>query len=234
MTIHKGGESPAPGGATWAWASASLLWALVWFHGPQTHGITARNEMRLWLGSTWMDSSKLLCLPFLAVAVGLYLLGKDARIGRVARWLWVLLVVVIAVQAVAVLVGNSPFPWGSYELTFEEVEQSSRYPAVVSMGGIAQAMGSLIGALLLVPVGIALVRARRVLWWAVPAAVIGMLFTFFTTPASWIPAVGWFLVLAGVGLKSALGARPSANRSSVRRQSGNPRLPPIMCGRSMR
>jgi hypothetical protein len=57
------------------------------------------------------------------------------------------------VQAVAVLVGYSPFPWGSYELTFEEVEESDRYPAVVSKGGIAQALGSLIGTLLSVPVG---------------------------------------------------------------------------------
>lgn len=194
----------------WAWGSASVLWALVWFHGAQTHGLTAENEMRLWLGTTWMDSSKLLCLPFAAVALGLYLLGRDARIGRVTRWLWILLLLVIAVQAVAVLVGYSPFPWGSYELTFDDVEKSDRYPAVVSKGGIAQAMGSLISTLLLIPVGIALVRARRMLWWAVPAAVIGMLFTFFTTPASWIPAVGWLLVSAGLALKqrSASGRRP--------------------------
>ncbi len=192
-----------------AWGFAGLLWALVWLHGTQTHGLTAKNEMRLWLGATWMDSSKLLCLPFAAVAVGLYLLGRDARIGRVARWSWVLLLLVIAVQAVAVLVGNSPFPWGSYELTFEEAEGSDGYPAVVSKAGIAQATGSLIGMLLLVPVGIALVRVRRMPWWAVSAAVIGMLLTFFTTPASWIPAVGWFLVSAGVALKrrSASGRR---------------------------
>jgi len=200
VTVHPG-ESPTPRGAVWAWGSAGVMWALVWFHGTQTHGVTAENEMRLWLGSTWMDSSKLLFLPFAAVAVGLYLLGQDARIGRVARWLWVLLLLVIAVQAVAVLVGYLPFPWGSYELTFEELEESDRYPAVVSKGGIAQAIGSLIGTLLLVPVGIAMARAGRVPWWAVPAAVIGMLFTFFTTPASWIPAVGWFLVSAGVALK---------------------------------
>jgi hypothetical protein len=36
-----------------------------------------------------------------------------------------------------------------------------------------------------------------------------MLFTLFTTPASWIPAVGWLLVSAGVALKrrSARGRR---------------------------
>ena len=202
-------QSPAPRRAVWAWGSAGVLWALVWFHGTQTHGFTATNELRLWPGISWMDSSKLLCLPFAAVAVGLYLLGRDARIGRVARSLWVLLLFVIAIQAVTVLVGYSPFPWGSYELTFEEMEESDQYPAVVSKAGIAQAMGSLTGTLLLIPVGIALVRAGRVAWWAVPAAVIGMPFTFFTTPASWIPAVGWFLVSAGVALKrhSARGRR---------------------------
>ncbi len=178
-----------------------MLWALIWFHGTQTHGFTAENEKRLWLGATWMDSSKLLCIPFAVVAVGLYLLGRSAHIGRVARSLWALLILVIAVQAVAVVVGYSPFPWGSYELTFEELRQSDRYPAVVSMGGAAQAFGSLIGTLLFVPVSIALVRARRVPWWAVPAAAIGMLSTFFTSPASWVPAVGWLLVSAGVALK---------------------------------
>lgn len=184
---------------------------LVWFYGIQTHGFTAENERRLWLGTTWMDSSKLLCLPFAAVAVGLYLLGRDARIGRVARWLWALLLPVIAVQAVAVLVGNLPFPWGSYDLTFEEVEEPDRYPAVVSKAGIAQAMGSLIGAVLFVPVGIALVRTRRLPWWAVPAAVIGMLSTFFTTPASWVPAAGWFIVSGGVALQRSGRGRRQAD-----------------------
>lgn len=200
MTVHPG-KAPPPLAAVWAWASAGLLWAAIWFHGTQTHGFTAENEMRLWLGATWMDSSKLLCLPFAAVAVGLFLMGRDAAIGRVARWLWVMLLFVVTVQAFGVVVGYSPFPWGSYELTFEELEQSNGYPAVVSLGGIAQAMGSLIGTLLLVPVGIALTRARRMPWWAVPAAVIAMLSSFFTTPASWVPAVGWFLVSAGVSLK---------------------------------
>lgn len=69
-------------------------------------------------------------------------------------------------------------------MTFEEVEEGNRYPAVVSKGGIAQAIGSLIGTLLLVPVGIAMARTGRLPWWTVPAALIGMLFTFFTTPAS--------------------------------------------------
>ena len=185
----------------WEWASAGVLWALIWFHGTQTHGFTMENEKRLWLGATRMDSSKLLCLPFALVAAGLYLLGRSAEIGRVPRSLWALLILVIAVQAVAVAVGYSPFPWGSYEVTFEELRRSGRYPAVVSLAGGAQAIGSLVAALLLVPVGIALVWARRLPWWAVPAAAIGMLSTFFTSPASWVPAVSWFLLSAGVALK---------------------------------
>jgi hypothetical protein len=94
-------------------------------------------------------------------------------------------------------------------LTFEELAESGRYPAVVSNGGVAQAVGSLISTLLLVPVGITLVRSRRLPWWAVPAAVIGMLFTFFSTPAPSIPAAGWFLVSAGVELerRAAIGRR---------------------------
>jgi hypothetical protein len=181
-----------------AWVVAGLTWTLIWFHGTQTHGFTAANEKQLWLASTWMDSSKLLVVPFAALAVGIYLLGQSAALGRITRWLWLLLVVVFAVQAVGVAVGNSPFPWGSYEVTFEELDQPGRISGLVRAGGISQAIGSLLGTVLLIPVGIALVQARRLPWWTVPVAAAGMLFTFFTTPASWVPALAWLLVAAGV------------------------------------
>ena len=199
----------------WAWGAAALLWALVWLHGTQTHGFTAVNETRLWLGFTWFDSGKFLCLPFAAVGLGIYLLGRDARLSRAIRVLWVLLSVVVAVQTVAVSAMFWPFPWGSYQLTFEELDASDGYPAVVQYAGIAQAIGSVIAAVLVVPVGVALTRLGRVRWWAVPAAAIGLLFTFFTTPASWIPAVGWLAVAW------AAAAAP-AHRSETGERRGTP------------
>jgi hypothetical protein len=146
-------------------------------------------------------------------------MGRDARIGRVARSIWVLLLFVIAIQAVAVLVGYSPFPWGSYELTFEEMEESDRYPAVVSKAGIAQAMGSLTGTLLLIPVGIALVRAGRVAWWAVPAAVIGDAVYLLHHAGVLDPGSGLVPRVSGCSAETTLGARSPADRSGVRRQS---------------
>ncbi len=115
--------------------------------------------------------------------------------------MWLLLLVVTAIQAIAVLVGNAPFPWGSYEVTFEELEEPGRLPSLVAMAGPIQAVGSLVSTLLLAPVGVAFVRAGRLRWWAVPAAMGGMLFTFFSTPASWIPAVGFGLGAAGAAVR---------------------------------
>jgi hypothetical protein len=67
-----------------------------------------------------------------------------------------------------------------------------------SLGGGLQAAGSLLAAFLLIPTGIAFVRARVFPGWAVPVLAVGMLATFFLTPASWLSAVAWFLVAGAV------------------------------------
>jgi hypothetical protein len=186
--------------AAGAWGAAAALWSLIWFHGTMTHGFTEVNEMRLWLGLTWMDSEKFLAFPFGAVLLGLFLLGRQARFR--SRWttaVWVALLVVVAVQTVTVSLQFWPFPWGSYRLTFEDIlRDHENYPALVEASGPIQAVASLIATLLLIPLGVALARAKAVAGWAVPAVVIGMLFTFFPTPASWVPAVGWLLMAVGV------------------------------------
>lgn len=78
-----------------------------------------------------------------------------------------------------------PFPWGSYRLTFEALSERS------AVGGGLQAVGFLLAALLLVPVGVALVRAGALRLWAVPVMTVGMLATFHLSPVSWVPGVAF-------------------------------------------
>jgi hypothetical protein len=67
---------------------------------------------------------------------------------------------VVAVQTVG-LRGDSAFPCGSCEVTFEELDAPGRISGFVRAGGISQAVRDLVATTLLRPIGIACVRAGR-------------------------------------------------------------------------
>lgn len=172
-----------------AWSVAGLLWLLIWLHGARTHGVTQVNEKRLWLGLTWMDSAKFLVVSFLAVLLALYLSAKVGRpLSRWGRLAWGASLAVVAVQVVGVALQFWPFPWGSYRVTFEARS------GFTSVGGPLQAVASLLGVLLLALAAVALAQAGAVRLWVVPVLAVGMLTTFYLTPASWVPALAWLLM----------------------------------------
>jgi hypothetical protein len=84
------------------------------------------------------------------------------------------------------------FPWGSYAVSFEAPQPQ--------VGGLIQALASLVFTLGLIPFGVDLVRAKLLPIWAAPVVVLGGLTTFFLTPASWVPGLAWLLLGSVLGL----------------------------------
>lgn len=179
---------------------AGLVWLIVWWHGAKTHGVTQQNEMRKWLGLTWMDSAKFLVLPFLLLIASAFALEqarqRSARFGRLG---FVISAGSLALLVIAVPLQFWPFPWGSYEVRFED------RIGITRVAGPIQALASLVLAGGLALLSGSVVSTGVVGWWIVPVLVVGAVTTFFLTPASWIPGAAWLIL--GVTMTFRLPAR---------------------------
>jgi hypothetical protein len=171
--------------------AAGVIWLLVWLHQQSAHGPTEVNEMRLIGGLTWMDTSKLLVPVLLLVVVGLWSLAlrrdRPGLLGQAGR---VLTFGGLGLVILTTALEFWSFPWGSYDVTFE---QATGFIGSNASGAV-QAIASLVFALGLALLSVDLARAKVIPIWVAPVLVIGGLATVFLSPVFWMPGVAWIVL----------------------------------------
>ncbi len=152
--------------------AAGFFWLLVWFHQRQTHGPTQENEERIVLGLTWLDSAQflVLSLALLLIAMASLYIRRE-QLGLLGKAGFVVTVMGLCGLIVGTALEFWFSPWGSYAVRFDA--------PLPWIGGLIQALSTLVFTVGLTLLNIDLVRAKVMPVWVAPVLVLGGLTTFF-------------------------------------------------------
>lgn len=179
---------------------AGVIWILQWAHALVAHGPTQYNAKQLWLGMTWMDSTKFLIVAYLLLIPGVLYMERApaARGDKLVSTFGTMTIMALIIAAVGTAMEFRLFEWGTYSGTFESTD------SIMWAGGPLRAVASAVVLTLGFGVlGVRVARHRAIPYWLVPILMVGSMSTVFiggplppVPSLTWLAFGGWLLTRA--------------------------------------
>jgi hypothetical protein len=157
------------------------------------------NEKEVVLGLTWMDSGKLLVVPFVVLGAAVAALhARRGRPGRLGRLGFAVSYAALAALAVGAALEFWSFPWGSYTQDFDE--------PLPTYGGIVQTFASVALTVGMTLLAVDLGRSGVLPVWMGLVLVPGAATTLYLTPVLPVPGLAWVVLGAFLWLTGRSGS----------------------------